>query len=161
MTVTQLLAHRLDRAVAPVSVQGTLALDLQPVLDPPDPEPELPVLGDERDRLERWVRRYAQAAVEIVGGDRPASQLLRWTTAAVHEDLTRRAALVGQAGRHVPGQRRVQPVRPHVESVHVFFVEPRVAEASARVRYDKRSRAVALRFERRRRDWVCTAMEFA
>ena len=152
------------------SVQGTLALDLSPRLAPPSlPEPTtlravadvVPIDPSHRGRLEQWVHRFVQASVEIVGGDRPASQLLRWTSAAVYSDLHRRAILVGRAGGHQPGVRRVQPVRPHVVSVHASFVSPTVAEASARVRYGARSRALAMRFERRQDRWICTAMEFA
>jgi hypothetical protein len=152
------------------SVQGTLALDLSPRQAPP----ELPGTGSggpladvvpidpgQRGRLERWVHRYVQATVEIVGGDRPATQLLRWTTRPVYADLQRRALLVARAGGHALGVHRVQPVRPHVVSVHTSFVSARVAEASARVRYGPRSRALALRFERTKDRWVCTAMEFA
>jgi hypothetical protein len=152
------------------SVQGTLALDLGPRHEPPElPDPitcraaadVVPVDPLQRGRLEQWVHRFVQATVEIVGGDRPVSQLLRWTTGQVHADLHRRALLVGRAGGHEPGAGRVQPVRPHVVSVHTCFLSPTVAEASARIRYGTRSRALALRFERRRDRWLCTAMEFA
>jgi hypothetical protein len=153
------------------SVQGTLALDLSPRHAPPDlPDRDgssgavadvVPIDPDHRGRLEQWVHRYVQASAEIVGGDRPVSQLLRWTTSRVYADLQRRAQLVARAGGHEPGVRLVQPVRPQVMSVHASFVGPTVAEASARIRYGARSRAVALRFERRRDRWVCTAMEFA
>jgi uncharacterized protein DUF6459 len=149
--------HQLRAPVA--SVQGTLALDLSPRHAPPElPDP---VERHQRGRLEQWVHRYVQAAVEIVGGDRPASQLLRWTSGAVYADLHRRALLVARAGGHQPGVGRVQPVRPHVESVHTSLVGPAVAEASARVRYGARSRALALRFEKRGDRWLCTALEFA
>jgi len=153
------------------SVQGTLALDLAPRQAPPelpagdrrgpDDADVVAVDPESRARLEQWAHRFVQAGVEIVGGDRPASQLLRWTSGAVYADLHRRATLVARAGGNHAGARRVQPVRPHVESVHTSFVSPAVAEASARVRYGPRSRALALRFERRRDRWVCTAMEFA
>jgi len=152
------------------SVQGTLALDLSPRHAPPAVPPAtglgadadvVPVDPRQRDRLEQWAHRFVQATVEIVGGDRPVSQLLRWTTGQVHADLHRRALLVGRAGGHEPGAGRVQPVRPHVVSVHTCFLSPTVAEASARIRYGTRSRALALRFERRRDRWLCTAMEFA
>jgi hypothetical protein len=167
MTVTPIAPIRIPVA----SVQGTLALDLSPRHAPPE-LPELvdgpravadvvPIDPDQRGRLEQWVHRFVQASVEIVGGDRPVSQLLRWTTSRVYGDLQRRALLVARAGGHQPGVRRVQPIRPHVVSVHASFVSATVAEASARVRYGDRSRAMALRFERRRDRWVCTAMEFA
>ena len=162
MTITPL-------RVPVASVQGTLALDLSPRHAPPAVPPAtglgadadvVPVDPRQRDRLEQWAHRFVQATVEIVGGDRPVSQLLRWTSGPVYADLHRRAVLVARAGGHQPGLRRVQPVRPHVVSVHTSFVSGRVVESSARVRYGARSRALALRFERREDRWVCTAMEF-
>ena len=161
---------------APVaSVQGTLALDLEPRNDPPWLPPVapgtsrvadvVPIEGTVRSGIEEWARRYAQAAVEIVGGDRPVSQLLRWTSAEVYEDLLRRGALVARGGQHRPGQGRVQPVRPRVQGVHTCFVSLDAVEVSVRIRYGARSRAVAARFERlvdrAGRRWCCTALEFA
>ena len=153
------------------SVQGTLALDLSPRQAPPDVPDRayqqravadvVPIDPHQRGRLEKWVHRFVQATVEIVGGDRPASQLLRWTSGPVYVDLHRRALLVARAGGHQPGVGRVQPVRPQVVSVHTSLVSAEVAEASARIRYGGRSRALALRFERRQDRWICTALEFA
>ena len=170
---------RLPRHVPVADVQGTLALELQPRQEPP-----APVLGDvggtatgtgeasgeadvvpidraQRRQLDAWVGRFAQAAVEIVGGDRPVTQLLRWTSAEVYAELERRALLVARAGHHQPGQGRVQPVRPKVVGVRSFFVTPTVVETSIRVRYGARSRAVAARFEARQGRWICTALEWA
>ena len=154
------------------SVQGTLALELQPRHEPPSPRlvtthttpveaGVVPIDRGVRRGLEEWSRRYAQAAVEIVGGDRPVSQLLRWSSRRVYEDLQRRAVLVARAGGHLPGQGRVQPVRPHVRGVHTCFVSRDVAEVSVHVRYGCRSRALAARFERRSDRWLCTALDFA
>lgn len=164
------------RVPVPVSsVQGTLALSLQPRHEPPPlPTPAGRAAGDVvpidlrwRRSVEQWSHRFAQAAVEIVGGDRPASQLLRWTTGEVYADLHRRAALVARAGGHQPGQGRVQPVRPKVLSVRTCFLARGVVEAGVHVRYGQRSRALATRFEMRptRYDpkprWICTALEFS
>ncbi len=153
------------------STQGTLALDLVPRQAPPAPGPSsrsvagvasvVPIDARRQRSAQAWAHRFAQAAVEIVGGDRPVSQLLRWTTATVHADLERRALLVARAGGHVPGQQRVQPVRPRVLSVHTCFVSDDVVEAAVHVRYGHRSRAVAARFEARGERWLCTALDFA
>lgn len=152
------------RRRAPVaSVQGTLALDLGHGLEEPADPPPLAVVPEdasERRRLEAWAHRYTQAAVEIAGGDRPVTQVLRWTVPSVYEDLARRAQLVRAASRR-DRVARVQQVRPLVESVHACWLDGDVAEVSARVRYGRRSRAVALRFERISERWQATALEFA
>jgi hypothetical protein len=158
------------RAAVPVgSIQGTLALDLHPQHDPPELSPPgglrsgdvVPIDHRARTRLEQWAHRYAQAAVEIVGGDRPVSQLLRWTAPRVYADLGRRAQLVARAARQPAGQGQVQAVRPQVVGVRTCFVDSEAAEVSAHVRYGHRSRALALRFEVRDHRWPCVAMEFA
>jgi Family of unknown function (DUF6459) len=168
------MAIPLHPSVPVATVQGTLALDLEPRQAPPVPTPlgrrgpvaeVVPIDRRLRHGVEDWSRRYAQAAVEIVGGDRPVTQLLRWSSREVYEDLQRRALLVARAGNHQPGQGRVQPVRPRVQAVHAYFVSPDTVEVSVHVRYGPRSRAVAARFEqradRRGRRWCCTALEFA
>lgn len=156
------------------SVQGTLALDLQPRQEPPrllrvppahaGPGARADVIAIEeplRRDLEAWAGRYVQAVVEIVGGDRPVSQLLRWSSREVFENLDRRARLVARAGHHEPATACVQPVRPRVVAVHASFVSTRAAEVSAHVRYGHRSRALALRFELHHQHWRCTALDFA
>lgn len=147
-------------AVPLASVQGTLALDLEPRREPPLAA-VIPIDATTRRGIEHWAQRYAQAAVEIVGGDRPVTQLLRWSSRDVYEDLQRRALLVARAGRYVPGSGRVQPVRPRVLGVHSCFVSRDVVEISSHVRYGERSRALAARFERIQGLWRCTALEFA
>jgi Family of unknown function (DUF6459) len=168
-TVT-LLPRPAFRQVGVASVQGTLALDLTPRQDPPDDVegPSGRCGGDvvdidrvARGEFERFSGRIVQAVVEIVGGDRPVSQVLRWTTPAVYQDLGRRAQLVARAVGRRPGQGGVQGTRPHVVGVRTCFVSDQVAEVSAHVRYGRRSRAVAARFERHRDRWVCSALEFA
>ncbi len=161
------------RGPVPVaSVQGTLALELQPRQEPPRPaDPPVYASGSAADVIsievplrrgfERWARNYAQAVVEIVGGDRPVSQVLRWTSREVYENLERRALLVARAGGYRPGEGRVQPVRPRVLGVHTCFVGFDVAEVSAHVRYGERSRAIAARFEMAGARWQCTVLEFA
>jgi len=151
------------------SVQGTLALDLHPRHDPPDCPQDggragadvVPIDLRVRGRLEQWSHRYAQAAVEIVGGDRPVSQLLRWTAPQVYDDLARRAQLVARAVGRRPGHDRVQSVRPQVLGIRTCFVAGDAAEVSAHVRYGERSRALAIRFELRAEKWICVALEFA
>jgi Family of unknown function (DUF6459) len=142
-------------------VQGTLALDLlaaQP--GPPDtPEldatrrPRVPHVADHEVR--GWAARFAQAVVEVVGGQRPASQLVRWAAPDVHRDLARRAHLVGLAAG-----RAGRSVHPQVRSVHICRPSPTSAEVSVHVRHGARSRALAMRLVRQGDRWTCTALEF-
>lgn len=152
------------------SIQGTLALQLLPDHTPPlvGPTPGrpggdvVPIEQPLRLRMEQWAHRYAQAVVEIVNGDRPVSQVLRWTTPEVYANLTRRAVLVARAGGHRPGEgRRGQVTRSQVIGVRTCFVTPRKVEVSIHVRHGERSRAIAACFELIRDRWQCSALEFA
>ena len=145
------------------TVQGTLALDLgRGPEESHEPPPLLLRLEPrERQRLEAWAHRFTQAAVEIAGGDRPVSQLVRWTVPPVYDDLARRAQLVRAAALRESPTTRVQQVRPQVESVHTCWIGDEAVEVSARVRYGQRSRAVAVRFEQRSDRWQAVALEFA
>ena len=139
------------------SVQGSLALDL-PRADPlPEPRPELAAVPDPppAEDVRAWAARFAQAVVEVTGGDRPLTQLIRWTTARVYGDLGRRVSIMAQT-RTAPQRRRT--VRPQVRSVHVFQPGPSSAEVSVHVRYGHRSRALAARLEVRCGRWTCTAL---
>lgn len=162
---------RFGRTVPVSSTQGTLALALLPRQDPPAPGPRpgrdaggsvvVPIDQRLRRTIEEWTHRFVQAAVEIVGGDRPVSQLVRWTAPEVYGDLHRRALLVARAGGHQPGLARVQPVRPRVQSVRTCFISDAIVECGVHVRHGARSRAVAARFERRGQRWICTALDFS
>lgn len=145
-------------SAAPAAVQGALALDLRAAHGMPE-TPELqvvPTARDDRD-VDGWSGRLVQAVVEVLGGDRPLSQLLRWTSQAVYHDLDRRVKVL--RNRSAPTA-RPRAVRPQVRSVHVFQPTPDSAEVSAHVRYGQRSRAIAARLEWRRGHWLCTAMQF-
>ena len=158
--VTRLLVGR-----APLAVQGTLALDLGALASPPDHgPPRTPELDPARQaraqaeadaEVREWSARFAQAVTESVTGLRPTSQLVRWTTQEVFRDLDRRAQLVRRAAG--PARR---PLRPQVRSVHVYRPTRAAAEVSVHVRHGHRSRALAMRLERRDHRWVCSALEF-
>jgi hypothetical protein len=161
-TVTPLVPGGRDtlEAVPPAQVQGTLALDLSGARSlPATPEYD----DSARSRLEathdaevkRWAAMFAQAVVESLGGDRPLTQLLRWTSRRVYRDLERRVQLM----RLARPATRSRAVRPQVRTVHVCQPHPGCAEVSVHVRHGERSRALAVRLERRDERWLCTALE--
>jgi Family of unknown function (DUF6459) len=159
-TVAYLGRPGTDREVVPVaSIQGTLALDLHRVAPAP-PAPDLRVVdrqpSTEQREVRAWAARFAQAAVEVLGGDRPVSQLLRWTSSKVYADLDRRVRILGRTS---PAPTRLRTVRPQVQSVHVCRPTPRSAEVSVHVRHGQRSRAIAARLELRHGRWTCVALQ--
>jgi DNA-binding transcriptional regulator YdaS (Cro superfamily) len=157
-TVTRLNPPGDEREEVPVAaVQGALALDLGRTAAA---APELRVIdgsgSQEHREVQAWAARFAQATVEVVGGDRPLAQLLRWTTARVYQELERRVRILA---RTAPAPERLRTVRPQVRSVHVFQPQPGSAEVSVHVRHGHRSRAIAARLERRNGRWTCVALQ--
>lgn len=152
-----------DPVIRP-AVEGALALDVLPrpqttprrhlaAVDSPVPAP-----GDDLPRdqdVRAWAARFAQAVVEVAGGDRPLPQLLRWTSPRVYAELGRRVRVMAQSR---PVEQRRQTLRPQVRSVHLCRPVPTVAEVSVHVRHGRRSRAIAARLELRADRWTCTAL---
>lgn len=171
---------RPDAAVGAVGTQGTLALAFAlpsglPAV--PAPSPRLRAVGrdlvgvlrrepagstpgadDEaiarRPELARWAALIAQAIVEAEVGDRPLSQLVRWTTAEVYDVIALRCSMHGRRSAVA----RLGMARTIVASIHVCQVAPDVAEVCATVRGAGRARAVALRLDGVGDVWRCTAL---
>ncbi|HET7326176.1 MAG TPA: Rv3235 family protein [Nocardioidaceae bacterium] len=150
-------AHRLP------PVQGTLALDMSTPGLPQQPRPDLRLVPDGRPTppgtppAEQWAARFVQAVVEVVAGDRPVQQLVRWTDEAVFADLQHRVQVLSSA---TSAGVRGRTERSQLRSVRVCQPAPTVAEVSAHVRHGGRSRAIAVRFEAQRGRWLCTALQF-
>lgn len=103
-----------------------------------------------------WSARLAQALVEVLAGDRPLQQLVRWTSADVYRKIERRARIVARGD----GAERLGDVRAAVRSVHLCEPRGGVAEACMLVQQGARSRAIAIRLEGVDGRWQCTALEF-
>jgi hypothetical protein len=140
------LALRLQ-AIARLGVASTVHRQVDP-----RPEPVGPELPDAR----AWGSRLVQAVSEVLAGDRPISQLVRFTDEAVFTELNRRVRLLGLS---TTATGRGASERSAVRSVRVCKPARHVAEVAAHVRHGDRSRAIALRMEIRRNRWVCTALE--
>lgn len=153
--------RRVARPVPVAPVDGSLAL--QPECAAPSPlpprTPELRLVPGTRgapDDVSVWAARFAQAVVEVLGGDRPLPQLVRWTSRRVYRDLERRVHLLA---RSCGSEQRLRTVRPQVRSVHVCHPAEGAAEVSVHVRHGQRSRALAARLELVQGRWQCTALQ--
>lgn len=102
-----------------------------------------------------WSGRFVQALVEVLAGDRPAAQLLRWTDHRVYNDVLNRVRALGPSGSAQRGDRG----RAMVRSVHVCEPRDGVAEVAVHVNHGGRSRAVAVRLEGLDGRWRCTALQ--
>ncbi|HEX4189530.1 MAG TPA: Rv3235 family protein [Marmoricola sp.] len=144
-------------AAVPIAAsQGMLALDFGPAPEFPS-RPNLRLVTGDEPELDGFATRFAQAVVEIIGGDRGVYQLMRWTTDEVYDDLQRRSNALQ---RTTPDDRRRRRLRAQVRSVHLSRPQPDVAEISIHVRHGERSRAIAARIDLIERRWRCTAIEF-
>lgn len=121
----------------------------------PHPADTVESTGPTDSDVRAWAARFAQAVVEVAGGDRPLPQLLRWTSPRVYAELGRRVQVMAQSR---PVEQRRRTIRPQVRSVHLCRPVPSVAEVSVHVRHGRRSRAIAARLELRADRWTCTAL---
>lgn len=115
----------------------------------------------ESERVGAIARSIGQAAVEILAGTRPASQLSRWTEPDVVERFTQRAAMLKLVQEQCPERRDLFEVHraARVRRVRVCSPAPGCYEASLVVEESTRARAVALRIERSARQWRVTHLE--
>ncbi|MEW1960230.1 Rv3235 family protein [Kineococcus sp. NPDC059986] len=134
--------------------QGVLELDLQDVrLLPPAELPE--VTG--------WTKRYLVTLLEVLSGQRPTQQLLRWSSAEIYTGVQRKAALQARLRSRARPAARGAVRAAHVSSLRVSFPVDGIAEVGAVLREGDRVKAAALRVERctdRSGDrWRVTALE--
>jgi Family of unknown function (DUF6459) len=102
-----------------------------------------------------WAGRLVQGLLEVLGGVRPASQLVRWTTTEVYDSVQHRITHASIETRTGAPRRLAEVVR----SVHVSEPADGVAEICAIVSQGPRCRAVALRLEGVDGRWQCTALQ--
>lgn len=146
-------------------IPGEQALPLQ--FGPP---PELVVRADastesalaQDPTVAAWAARLAQAVLEVVAAERPVNQLGRWVAPDVYRRLDRRQQVsVRQLSDHPSGRRHRQRCPEHVRSVHVCQPNGDIAEVSVVTTGPDRSRAMAMRLERHKERWLCTALDWA
>ncbi len=140
----------------PGYVQDALAVDFACASDEQVFGPQRTARTDLPDPA-AWAGRMAQALVEVMTGQRPAPQVVRWTTPEVYAVVARRGALV--ARRTAEG--RAPRARQRVVARRVRVCEPAdgVAEAAVVVLHGPRVRAVALRLVGQDGKWRVSALQ--
>jgi hypothetical protein len=102
-----------------------------------------------------WATRFVNALVEVLGGDRPPSQMACWTSRTVFASVTRYAQSTGRQRI----KQRSRSGREQVASVRVSRPRAGVLEVSARIRCGDRYRALAARLDQVPGGWQCTALQ--
>ncbi|MCD1145738.1 Rv3235 family protein [Kocuria sp. LUK] len=117
--------------------------------------------GDEQSRVTALARSIGQAAVEVLGGSRPAAQLARWTTPEIVQRFQLRAEMLRLLQEQFENKPQLQELHrnPHVRRCRACRVRPGVYEVALVVDEPRRARAVALRVERLGRGWCVTELE--
>lgn len=148
-------------AVAPTTLtnaeidRGWDRLRFQPALQPRKTQTER--AGTTRPQIcpdpARVVRAVVTAAVEVLAGLRPATQLGRWTTPELYDAIARRAGLA----RRILGE--YGSVRPRVRSVDLQLTRSGAYEACVMVEDGHRLRAAGARVEPHHGRWVLSALE--
>lgn len=128
--------------------QEALALDFFPAVE--DDFARQPTRSSNLPEPEPFTAKIAQAIVEVISGQRPATQLIRHTSPTVYSVLARRALVSSR--RAVSGPRRAAVVR----RVRVCEPADGVVEACAVVVAHGRVRALALRLEGLDGRWLVT-----
>ena len=124
-------------------------------IEDPDQDPLFAPQRTARDHLPdpgAVATHVVHAAVEVLRGARPVTQLMRWLSPEVYEQLARRCE----------DRRTIRPARtmpPHVQRARISEPADGVAEVSLVVRDGARVRAVAVRLEGVDRRWRATALE--
>lgn len=114
----------------------------------PTPSSELP-------EPRAWTVRLVQAVLEILAGQRPPQQLLRWTSDAVYADLSARVLALARR----PEARRRRSPQVRLRAVHLCEPVDGVVEVTAVVQTGGRFRAMALRLEGMDGRWQCTVLQ--
>jgi len=116
---------------------------------------------DDLARVTALARSIGQAAVEVLGGSRPAAQLARWTTPEIVQRFQQRADMLRLLQEQFEGKAQLQELHPnpHVRRCRVCRVQQGVYEVALVLVEPRRSRAVALRVERLGRGWSVTELE--
>ncbi|WP_418276228.1 Rv3235 family protein [Isoptericola jiangsuensis] len=120
---------------------------------PVEPTTSRPAPGDPTAMCCSVVR----AALEVLRGERSATQVARWVTPAVLEQLLQRARLVRDARSATTTARTSRPVA--VRRVRMVRLTPATAEATVVLDDDGRVRAAAVRLEVHRGAWRVAVLE--
>ncbi len=124
-------------------------IDLQMTLSPNSANVAIKTKNGLPDPNE-WTKKLVTGIAEVLIGDRPVFQLMRWVSFDVYTEIDKQIK-----PRSNPNPKRVRPI---VRAVHVEATSENTIEASAVIQKGVRGRAMGLKLEAENDRWRCTQL---
>ena len=104
----------------------------------------LPTSASDLPDLNIWILKFGISVLEIWASRRSPTQLSRWCHQSIYSELVRGVGTVSEVGK----------IRK------IYRCEPLdgISEATLTVKFEKRVRALVLRFEGVDKRWLCTSL---
>lgn len=122
-------------------------IDLQMSISPNKPNYSLKIING-LPEPEIWTKQLATGIAEVLIGERPLFQLMRWVSFDVYREIDRQV--------QVKSDLHAIRSRPFVRSLRIESTSAKVIEATAVIQKGKRGRGMGLRLEAENDRWRCT-----
>ncbi len=97
-----------------------------------------------------WTKQLVTGIAEVLIGERPIFQLMRWVSFDVYLEIDKNIKLRDNTNK--------QRVRPLIRSVHIEQTSEKVIQAIAVIQKGKRGRGMGIRLEAEEDRWRCTEL---
>ena len=147
-TIGQVLLH-----LSPVTIKENkwiqTEIDLQMTISPNKPNYLYKTING-LPEPEAWTKQLATGIAEVLVGERPVFQLMRWVSFDVYREIDRQI----QPKNELHAKRS----RPFVRSLRIETTSEKVVEATAVIQKGIRGRGMGLRLEAENDRWRCTQL---
>jgi len=112
-----------------------------------DYDPEFapqPTSSSQLPELHMWALKFATSVLEIWAAKRQPAQLARWCHHTIYSQLISKVGTLKEVGR--------------IRKLHTCQPLDGICEVALTVRFDKRIRSLAIRFEGVDHRWLCTSL---
>ncbi|MFM1986111.1 MAG: hypothetical protein RIS18_328 [Actinomycetota bacterium] len=137
----------------PVIIAGSrwiqTEIDLQMTISPNRPNFPLKVVNG-LPEPEAWTKQLATGIAEVLIGERPVFQLMRWVSFDVYQEIDRQI----KTRKELHAKRS----RPFVRSLRIENTSDKIIEATAVIQKGSRGRGMGLRLEAENDRWRCTQL---
>jgi hypothetical protein len=97
-----------------------------------------------------WTKQLVTGIAEVLIGERPVFQLMRWVSFEVYQEIDRQVLS--------RTQQQNSRVRPFIRTIRVEITSEKVVEAIAVIQKGQRGRGMGLRLEAEKDRWRCTQL---